>query len=181
MLNTMLPRYAEPYKLADLQGSLSGELAESWFERACPDLIISIEQANATLDFFKDEEGRRVVRGQAQLKGKQICQRCLQPMPVDINVEFMYAICLHEEMAAGLPGYLDGWIVSPDEKIDVLPIVEDEIILAVSEFAMHDSEQCKIKTEFLDESSTDVEESSQKVNPFSVLGSLKDQLKSGDS
>ena len=181
MLNTMLPRLVEPYKLADLQSSLSGELPESWFERACPDLIISIEQANATLDFFRDDDDRRVMRGKVQLKGKQICQRCLQPMPVDIDIEIMYAICLHEEMEAGLPEHLEGWIVSPDEKIDVLPIVEDEIILAVSEFAMHDSGQCKIKTEFLDESSAAVEESSEKVNPFSVLGSLKDQLKSGDS
>ncbi|BCE02036.1 YceD family protein [Marinicellulosiphila megalodicopiae] len=181
MLNTMLPRYVEPYKLADLQGSLSGELAQSWFERACPELLVSVKHAQATLDFFRDEDNRRVVRGKAQLEGEQVCQRCLQAMPVNIDIEFMYAICLHEEMAAGLPEYLDGWIVTPDEKIDVLPIVEDEIILAISEFAMHDSGECKIKTEFLDESSAVVEESSQKVNPFSVLGSLKDQLKSGDS
>lgn len=183
MLNTKLPRYIEPYKLADHKGRISGALPEHWFERAKKDLLHSIQSVHADLIFDRDEEGRRVVIGQIVLQAEQLCQRCLQPMQIELELSLNYGLVFHEQMGEQLPAHLDAWQVVPDEKVDVLPIIEDEIILSVSEFAMHDPGQCNIKKQFLGGSTDDKNSKAvEKENPFSILGQIKkDQLKSGDS
>lgn len=183
MLKTKLPRYIEPYKLADHQGRISGGLPEHWFERAKNDLLHSIHSVYAELAFERDQEGRRIVVGQITLQAEQLCQRCLEPMQIDKNISLSYGLVFHEQMGEQLPSHLDAWLVLPDDKVDVLPIIEDEIILSVSEFSMHDPGQCNIKNQFLDSpADAKVSKVVEKENPFSILGQIKkDQLKSGDS
>lgn len=82
-----------------------------------------------------------------------ICQRCLQAMNLDVNLQFTYLIGEEETDDNDEIDWLE-----PAQDMDLLALIEDEVLLAMPIAPMHD-EKC-----------TDaVMQSGEKANPFAVL------------
>lgn len=105
------------------------------------------------------------------------CQRCLDPMPVDISGNYRMAI-LDSENKIGYLNALDETAdyvlldeVCLDDKkmIPVADMLEDELLLAIPLSPRHDD--CDMYTDSVGDV---VDEPTE--NPFAILGQLRDEL-----
>ncbi|MBB1487477.1 YceD family protein [Oceanospirillum sediminis] len=175
MFGDRLPITIEPYKLARDAGFIEGDIPLDKCERVISALADTQGHCHVRLEFDIDPQRIRFIRG--KLKGQLMvsCQRCMQPMPIDVDSEFLLAIASSDEAAANLPKQYEPLIVE-DEKLELLPVIEDEILLTLPITSYHDEGECSVSSEML--VSGDVEEAQPETkpeNPFSVLMQLKDK------
>ena len=130
------------------------------------------------LQFYIDDERKRRVDGQITGTVYMTCQRCLEPMPVAVDVQFELGIVWSEEDAERLPKTLEPLIVG-EELVDLADIVSEELILSLPYVNYHPAADCKqdIGYSSVDPEDADaVEKASaeqEKDNPFQVLEQLK--------
>ncbi|OPH40173.1 YceD family protein [Moraxella equi] len=105
------------------------------------------------------------------------CQRCLDPMPVDVSGNYRMAI-LESENKIGYLEALDETAdyvlldeICPDDKkiLPVADMLEDELLLAIPLSPRHDD--CDMHTDSVGDVADEPVE-----NPFAVLGQLKGKL-----
>ncbi|ARN76457.1 YceD family protein [Oceanicoccus sagamiensis] len=130
------------------------------------------------LEFYIDDERKRRVDGKITGTVNMTCQRCLEPMPVPIDVQFELGIVWSEEDAERLPKTLEPLIVG-EELVDLADIVSEELILSLPYVNYHPAADCKQDVGY---SSVDPEAAeavakadadNEKDNPFHVLEQLK--------
>lgn len=95
---------------------------------------------------------------------KCLCQRCLEPMPLVMNMRFVYLIAEVEGEDSDFSPVeeVDDYdLQEPNQAMDLLRLIEDEIIMALPIAPMHDQE-C----------TSALMESGEKPNPFAVLKGL---------
>lgn len=167
-----LPKYIEPRKLAQKNGLFDGELLPEDIPRVM-DALVSCEKVTAKLEFDIDIERRRTMQGTITGKVHMQCQRCLEPVSVDIHVDVNLAMVWDEDQAKQLPASVEPWIVGEDPE-DLHAIIEEEILLSMPVVAYH-SYDC------VEQSALSVgevnEEPESRPNPFQVLEVLKNTSK----
>ncbi len=127
-------------------------------------------EIEAQCHFGRDEENRSLVTVKVSARLMVTCQRCLEPMPLDVASENTLAIVGSDETARQLPATLDPWIVE-EEQGALWGLVEDELILEIPVVAYHETDDCK---QLLDAYRQPPETpESDGDNPFKVLEQLK--------
>lgn len=164
-----LPRIIDPRKLAEREIRLTGTASVEKMPRLASYLCGDSDVVDVDLLFSLDELRIRIITGNAKGRVHMTCQRCLEPVEVDVQAEFNLAIAFNEDKAKQLPRYYDPLIVE-DEEIELLDIVEEELILSLPLVPYH--ADCSIQTQFGDEDMAQ-EAEIEKPNPFSVLAQLK--------
>jgi len=169
-----LPKRIDPRKLAERGVRFEGiikveDLPEFSQCLAAPDGEIKVD-----LQFDLDEQRIRTVVGDAKGTVPMACQRCLEPVEVEVTATFNLAIAPSEEKAKLLPRHYDPLIVE-DEEIELFPVIEEELILSLPMVPYH--QDCSIQTSFGDGDKAvdagETESTPDKPNPFSVLAQLK--------
>lgn len=168
--NMQLPRSIEPRKLAQSGIALKGTVPAKAMERL-KEAVLSIGDLNAELRFQLDFERRPQVTGRLTGNLERQCQRCLEPVKVDLNCEFLLGIVMNEEQVRALPASIDPWLV-PEDYGDLYSMLEDEVLLSLPFVALHDADCLgDIRKKF-----TQPQTNSEPVaNPFQVLEQLKDK------
>lgn len=137
------------------------------------------QHANEPLDVELSVEKRgNIVHWQLQTDGVlwQTCQRCLEPVAVDLFIESELALLENESQIALLDEDTETLLldeISEDNKLWLLPMIEDELLVDLPLSPKHDD--CEMAVTQVGEFVEDVEE---KDNPFAMLADLKQQLKS---
>ncbi|MBV8464354.1 MAG: DUF177 domain-containing protein [Burkholderiales bacterium] len=101
------------------------------------------------------------------------CQRCLKPMPFELDVAARFTLFRDEERldeAEAEDEELEGLVF--EHEFDPLNLVEDEILLSLPFSPVH--EACEA------EATPVADVVPQKPNPFAVLADLKGKLKRGE-
>lgn len=173
MSKSELPDRVDAYKLADQQTRLDGVVSSSRFMRLAEAVLSQDAEFQASLDFNRDAEQRRVVTGDVSGAVELECQRCMRAVRCSIDSRFHLAIVYNDEMAKSLPSDLEPLMLLPDQQLNVAEVIEDEVLLSLPMHAMHAEGECKIQTEFKPDESEMDDVSTQKDNPFKVLESLK--------
>ncbi len=168
-----LPKKIEPRKLAEWETALAGTAALADMPRLASNLVSTDGVVDVDLKFAKDEQNLSILSGHAHGTVSMSCQRCLEPVSVDVNADFNLAVALTDEQAKQLPRSYDPLIIETDE-IELLPVIEDELMLNLPIVPYHDD--CSIQTSFGDAETARTQE--DKPNPFSVLAQLKKADKS---
>ncbi len=93
------------------------------------------------------------------------CQRCLEPMQYDLDLESLFFLVPDEGSIPLDEDNLDDqeYLVA-DEKMQVLDLLEDEILLALPLAPKHDPNECR---------ASGSAEGAVKPNPFDVLKAFK--------
>lgn len=104
------------------------------------------------------------VSGQLELE----CQRCLQPMQLEIDSHFRFAFVQDEEEADLLPDTFEPYLIEGEEQ-SVISLLEDELLLSLPMVAMHDT-AC---SEFLTEQISQIKAEKEASHPFAALKALK--------
>ena len=100
-----------------------------------------------------------------------VCQRCLNPVDVDVSLERSFRFVPDEAMAAAQDDESEEDVLAESRSFDLQQLVEDELLMDMPLAPRH--EQCP---ESLPASAGDEEfeqAQEERANPFAVLGRLK--------
>jgi uncharacterized protein len=173
-----LPRHIDPRKLAQQGINLDGSFALSELKRLTPLLVSESGEGQAKLEFGIDDQGIRNLKGQIELQVKMVCQRCLEPVSVEVKATLSLGMVWSDEDAGNLPKVLDPWVVHEGQS-DLYEVMEDELLLSLPIVVYHDYEcvqESLFTSEHDSESEGKEEASPKKANPFAVLETLKGTL-----
>ena len=176
MKTATLPKQVDLRGLAARGASVSGTVAPGELPRLDEAGIALAGPAVASFSLRRDENSRSVVLAEVKATLTMRCQRCLGEMSVPLTTSSTMACVWTDDEAAALPAFYEPLLVS-DEAV-LRDIVEEEILLALPSFPMHETE-CKTSEQVAapepPNSSSDggTEVSDQTGNPFGVLERLK--------
>ncbi len=165
-----LPRSIEPRKMAQSGITLSGTIPALALGRL-KEAVLSSGDMEAEVGFQLDFDRRPQAFGRLTGRLERQCQRCLEPMQVDVDCEFLLGIVLNEDQARSLPDSVDPWLV-PEDYGDLYSMLEDEILLSLPFVAYHGEDCLGDTREKFTQAKTDVEPAR---NPFRVLEQLKNK------
>jgi uncharacterized protein len=176
MSTALLPSQIDIRKLVVKGAEISAQTPISSLPRIEGLLASSAGSIHVSLQFYLDEQHIRRVDG--ELSGSVVvsCQRCLQPVQVEVDTTFTLGIVWSEEDAERLPNWLDPLIVG-EELVNLADIVSDELILGLPSVNYHQPADCKQDVGFssIDPDAAAFEEAAaeEKENPFQILEKLK--------
>ena len=130
------------------------------------------------LAFSKDSQRRRIVQGSLEAEVELQCQRCLGGMMASVSSSFELGVVSSDERARQLPSELEPFIAGEDSA-DLWALVEDELLLALPAYPLHEREDCPATAELeafepkADEAGNESEVGERRENPFKVLEGLK--------
>lgn len=175
MLTDPLPATLDVRKAATRGAIVKGTLKLPELPRFRDLLAADEGVVAAVLTFSRDEEGRYLVQAITDSTVTVMCQRCLQPMPVQLHTDSTLAVVWTDEQARQLPAWLEPVIVT-EEECSLRELVEDELVLAMPPFSYHEQADCNTVLADLN-AEPEADEPPAKSNPFDVLA----QLKPGDT
>lgn len=138
---------------------------EKAVESVNDDIVLSFEAG-------PDENQHKSIRGNASVGVDVECQRCLEPITIELDVDFRWIPVKNDYEAQLIGDDADVIVIEDVDIIDFLYHVEDELLMALPVIPYHeDDEPCEGR-EFLKNQELPVEE--DKKNPFAVLTDLLD-------
>ncbi|MFC0338784.1 YceD family protein [Kushneria avicenniae] len=174
MSTTRLPKTVEPYRLAASGEHLEGSVTLSAMPRIVDVIGRQEVECHVVMTFDLDEQRQHYIEGSLAADVEMPCQRCLQPMPVHLESTFLLGMVTSDALAATLPARYEPVLVE-DEHLDLLPVVEDELLLTLPQVVYHDEADCAVSRDSLQSGDEAEQETPARAdNPFSVLRSLKD-------
>ncbi|WP_456270120.1 YceD family protein [Kushneria sp. AK178] len=173
MSTTRLPKTVEPYRLAASGERLEGSITLSAMPRIVDAIGRQEVECHVVMTFDRDEQRQHYIEGSLVADVEMPCQRCLQPMPVHLESTFLLGMVTSDALAATLPARYEPVLVE-DEHLDLLPVVEDELLLTLPQVVYHDEADCAVSRDSLQSGDEAEQAPARADNPFSVLRSLKD-------
>lgn len=167
MSDHLIPKIIDPFKYADQNKVLQGEISVHMLPRLADIVCETAGEIEVRLEFDRDEQRLRIVKGELRAVLKLTCERCLDPVEKEVVSNFQLGIVISDEQAKNLPGYYEPLLVELDS-MPVYDVVEEELILSLPMFAYHDDCDAEPVQE-----SQEFEDAPEKENPFSVLSGLK--------
>ena len=172
-----LPKTVDPYRLAEQKIVLEGEIPLKALPRF-GDSVFGFEDGavcRVSLSFSMDSERRRMVTGELAAPVTLECQRCMGPMQQTLVSSFTLGLVTSDEQAQQLPKELEPFLTD-DFSADLWSMTEDELLLVLPPFPLHERDKCPARKEmeaFEPDDSGDEPVRKSEDNPFSVLADLK--------
>ncbi len=175
------PEQLHPLRLARHGESLAASVGTEKMPRLAEMLLEGAGRADFELRFGYDDGGQACVLGRIGAKLVVLCQRCLEPMDIEVEREVRLALVRDDAEAARADAGYDPLLVG-DGPISLSGLLEDELILAMPNFSRHPRGQCRMPpgadgVDHADECGgghdDDTVGESGGDNPFSALKSLK--------
>jgi uncharacterized protein len=163
----MVPRLIEPRKFAQHGLQVAGEIPADSLQRlaAVASAVIAVA---VDLQFAVAETKHRVVTGHFTGCVSMQCQRCLEPVELQLQGDVSLAMVWSEDDAKLLPQEYEPWVVAQDQA-DLYEIIEEELLLALPIVPAHDYD-CMDRSALAPQESLKPRETN---NPFQVLAQLK--------
>lgn len=169
-MHAALPDRIDPARLAVQGARFEGRVALQTMERLVPLLAGEPGEAEVEMEFAVDTRGLRTVHGRVCAELLLTCQRCLEPVAVQVDGAFHLAVVASQTEAGRLPEGLEPLDCDADGKVATALLVEDEILLGLPLVPSHPDSGCR-----RDEVRWQGQEGAVTENPFSVLKELKDK------
>lgn len=166
-----LPRFLEPRKLANQGGAIRGEMSVGELPRLREFRESQQENVAVDLAFSRDEQGHYCVHGSVATRLEVPCQRCLEPVTLDLDARVTLAMTWGYDQMKALPSEYDPWLITADQ-MPLADLLEEEILLALPAVAVHEHCPHGLMEENAEDPSEDKTEP-EKENPFAVLAQLK--------
>jgi uncharacterized protein len=194
-LSQRLPVQIDPIRLAVARQQLQGELEISRLTRLSDLLTLTDGTVKVQLDFDVDVNKVHYARGTIKADLSLCCQRCMQAMPFELELDISLGFIAHEHQIDELVAEYEPYLIETTPVV-LTDIIEDEILLALPQVPMHEESQCKPAVplkEFnsMDDSiesgeqdnqdnqgqTVDEQSTGKRKNPFEVLTSIKSDSK----
>lgn len=171
---SLLPDFADPLRLCALGKAYEGLIPLADLPRLAPLLTSTEGEAAFVLEFDRDAARRATVRVNVKATLALQCQRCLDTMTLPVNGESRLVVVDGPAEAERLPEDVDPLLVD-DEKLVLLSLIEDELILAIPPAPMHSSDACATKLQQINAAGDKLTagDALSKAHPFASLASWR--------
>ncbi|MGL5949555.1 MAG: 23S rRNA accumulation protein YceD [Aeromonas sp.] len=126
---------------------------------------------DVSLHFGKDVQKLTVMQGTAHALVSLVCQRCGEVFEHRLEAEYIYTPLFEKTNEEELPDAYEPIELDENGEIDLHQILEDELILALPQVAMHSLESCPRGN--MDMTWGEITPADERPNPFAVLEQLK--------
>ena len=173
-ISSPLPLYIDIRKAFDLESVFEGSCSLERLPRFADCLASPDGEVNGKLRFGLTGTGRRVITGSVSATVEVVCQRCLEPLSLELADTIQLALVESESQIDSLEAEWDPWMVD-GPKISIASLLEEQLMLCMPLVSYHRDERCVKALEYqqrkepLDDSSGD----RAAQNPFEVLKVLK--------
>ena len=173
-ISSPLPLYIDIRKAFDLESVFEGSCSLERLPRFADCLASPDGEVSGKLRFGSTGTGRRVIIGSVSATVEVVCQRCLEPLSLELADTIQLALVESESQSDSLEAAWDPWIVD-GPKISIASLLEEQLMLCMPLVSYHRDERCVKALEYqqrkepLDDSSGD----RAAQNPFEVLKVLK--------
>lgn len=165
-----MPERLNPAELAASGAAFDGEVEPQALPRLREAVLGIDAPVMLALQFAESSSGHCVVEGRATTTVSLTCQRCMEPVRVELAPEFRFAVVETDEAAAALPDDLEPLVVD-HRALTPATLIEDELLLALPIVARHaDPADCGPRAGHMSAGEAGVAE---RENPFDVLKDLK--------
>ncbi len=166
-----LPFRVDPFRFAHDAVELESTLPLTQMKRLSAMLYRAEGIVTVTLAFSIDVLGVSRLLGNVQAGLDLVCQRCLEPMHIDLDTSLALGFARSAAGLEQIPSELEAVRVEGGQ-VNLLELLEDEIMLALPQIPRHSENECPLqhKPESVNSES---HRSQERENPFSVLAGLK--------
>ncbi len=168
-----IPEHVDLIRAAKQNSHYRGVFSVAKMPRLCE--YLASKNGQAEVDITLDMDGRKgaYLRGHATAKVEALCQRCMQPMPYDIEATFELLLVENEYQLEGVSEDIDTLLIT-EVPSSLISIIEDELILGFSLVPMHAQDQCEATALMKDKQQLNEQQTgTEKINPFTVLKDFK--------
>jgi len=166
MLNGPLPLQVDPRKLAERQAVLDYCVAFADLPRFASALLEQEGRVRMQLSFARDEGKTLILRSLLSTQAVLRCQRCLEPVTLDLQSQCSYALLPAGADRSGVSAQHE--LLELGESLALAELIEDELLLALPLVPAHKMGHCQIPAWNCQEAAQE-----SKPNPFSVLAQLR--------
>ena len=175
MSQTPIPTYVDTRKFFLQQGVICGSMSLERLPGFRDCLIDDEASIQIQLRFSIDESQQRLIQGTLQASVHVSCQRCLQPLAIELADDIRLALIDNEDAIGTLNGSWDPWICA-DHKLELAGLVDEQLMLCMPIVNLHSSGDCLAGVNYntgANDGPLDARTESSE-NPFSVLKALKE-------
>jgi len=127
---------------------------------------------SAKLEFGKSA-GFDCLQGSVSASVSLDCQRCLQPVNVDLSGQFKFALVNNEDELELLPEEFEPYLLEGDEQ-SIIDLIEDELLLCLPMVSAHEEFCSDYMLKQKVQNKQAIEEDKEAAHPFAALKALKD-------
>jgi uncharacterized protein len=166
-----LPETVQWDRLTEGGETLRGSLALRRMTRLAGCLLDSEGDVDVELEFGIDAQHVRYLRGHLCTTLHLVCQRCLQPLSYPLDTDICLGLVLSEDEMERLPESYDGYVFDR-RAVELKTIIEDELMLALPLVPLHDADQCRIDSAYVDAQEPALPVEAERRRPFAGLDAL---------
>lgn len=185
MSEGQLPAYVDIRKVFLQEAKVGGQVDLSRLPRFQEILYGEDASIECDLAFIINRQGQRQITGQVTASGQLACERCLEPVAIELHEQIRLILLDSEPEAAALEPDWDPWLCS-EYKLQLAELVEEQLILALPIVNLHADKDCIQQLEYSQAAilpAKDEAGDEDNESPFAVLEQLKNAQtlkKSGD-
>lgn len=174
MLDAPVPNYVDMRNVFMQEGKIRGSIDLARLQRFRESLVNSHAEIYVELDFHLSESGQKVITGLLRATVNVSCQRCLEPLAIQLSDDIRLAIVSREDDIADLDEGWDAWIC-PDIKLVLASFIEEQLLLCMPIVSMHNTKSCNEQSKYSTAPAKAHRALDREVkeNPFSVLKDFK--------
>lgn len=165
-----IPRTLDLRKSVERRVVIEGQLALKKLDRMQAYLCDDAGTVDVSLFFDKDLQGIHTITGSLSARVFMQCQRCLEPVAVEVSAVVNIGVGYTDDKLKALPAEYDP-LRQETPELDFWELIEDELILTLPIVALHASADCSIDAQY--QRHDDDADDGQVTNPFSVLAAIK--------
>ena len=173
-LPVLLPETANFVRQVEYKRVLEGVYPLAKLTRLSEKLLNATGNVTAKLE-FGDCVGFACLKGSVSARVLLECQRCLQPVKVELSGQFKLALISSEDEQNLLPDEFEPYLLEGDEQ-SIIDLVEDELLLCLPMVSVHESDCSGYMLEQNKQVKQAIAEEKEAAHPFAALKSFKDHL-----
>lgn len=172
MQKVKIPVTLDPVRAAQKRSTYDGVISLAGMSRLCEKLLDTSGDVTVSIDCDIDEQKLVVIKGNAQCTVQVSCERCQQPLILDLSCQFAFTPIRGDNTALDhIPECYDVVVKDEHGEVNLRQMVEDELILTLPMYPVHNEDFCSAPGTSINFGK--VVDDEEKPNPFAILQELK--------
>lgn len=168
-MSQRLPVHIEPVGAADRGRELHGHMPVSAFERLGHWLHSHEGELDVSLHFGRGASGRRTLRAEVEGDLELVCERCLSPFGLHLDLSVELTLVDSEAEAKTLPADAEPLVLSDTRSMHTTDMIEDDLILALPVVPRCERADCHAAVRVLDSEEAERDADTGRQRPFADL------------